>query len=1162
MGAQPGALIGPYRILDQIGEGGMGQVFAAVHEGTGQEVALKLLLKEKAEERQIARRFDREYTVLAALQHRNIVKVFAWDRPADGVAYLAMERLHGISLREWSRCQGRPAEVKAALAIGRQLADAMSEVHEHGIVHRDLKPDNVMLLDAEAGAPEGHVIKVLDFGIAKVPAKPTGEVDTQVLTAAGTVLGTLGYMPPEQCLNVEAIDAAADVYALGVVLFELLAGRMPFVSSDAADLIRKHCRDEPPFLGELVPDAPPDVGVLIASMLAKDPKERPSMRRCCARLEELGKDDRSGCPLPGLQPFAEADAELFFGRRADIDSLVDRLKLARVGDQRWVLLEGPSGAGKSSLVQAGIRPRLEDDRGPDGSRWLIACMRPSDDPLRALAQALVDALSGSGLEQTPEEVLSALRNDPDALRSFAAHTPRGSTLLLIIEQMEELFTLGTLKEASFDALLHAALVDQGCPLRLLTTLRTDFFHCLDHMPKLASMLNNAAYKHHLSPMDEEALKKVVQGIAQRAGLDLDESLSGRMVRDAASTGCPLPLLGHTLRALWSPQGGAPVSLEERYEKIGGAGGALANQAKAFLENLGEEKLERAKWMILDLVQVTRGQGVTRRSRSVEDVLVAGGKDATAEEVLRRLSGVRVAPSADDAAELRLVVLSSRSGEEPSQHRVDLVHETLLSEVHVIARWIDRERLRLEQYADLEGAAAAWQQARCPTEGLPAGALLEHYRGSMKDERRRELLERMVSERARQFLKEAEDAERRRLLREQAAEEADRRRRSVKRAMTIAIFVFAVAVAVFAAYAFQQSNIAERNLHSFISTTDEVISDIDWDLGRKSGNAEIRDQQLNGIDKALHSLSPSELEKPDVRLVVIKTKHRYGDFALNDGTLAAARERYTKAREELEENGERALADERWAFYWALNDSKLGKVALAGGHLGDARRYFADALRGIIDIKWSGDDYVRTLATSYYEQGELELADERPREALRYYGNAVEQFERIENQKSEDDDGRYNQSLHAEALGARAGAARQCGDLMSANIWLGKAIEIARPLADDRTPGKGEPDAYYRAILARIYIELAELRYQEKKIPDATTHFEAARALGEVLVKGDPTRKPYALIWGDALRGLEQLATDGDDHEVAVKLRGERYKLADRFLDRDPDDARFQRLGEP
>ena len=458
MGAQPGDQIGPYRLLYPVGRGGMGQVFAATDERTELPAALKLLSSDAAEDPQIAARFLQEGRALAALRHFGIVRVLACEKLEDGTAYLAMEHLAGKSLREWMTGQGGRADLATTLSIGQQIADAMVEVHGKGIVHRDLKPENIMVLGDEAAPPSEHRIKVLDFGIARVPAASSGGPDTQVQTAPLTILGTTPYMAPEQFRGAAEVTASTDVYALGVLLFEMISGRLPFLAEEDFEFMTKHQEEKPPALRDLDPEAPPGLAVFIASMLGKDPKERPTMRRCRTVLAQLRSGHRDECPFPGLQPFTEGQAELFFGRRAAIDEIVDRLDQARTGERRWVQIEGSSGVGKSSLVGAGIRPRLEDDQGPDGPRWIIARLRPSHDPLRALAQALVDVFAARGQERPLDGILSALRDDPGALRSLATHTPPGCMLLLVIDQMEELFTLGMNQGPSFAALLFDALM--------------------------------------------------------------------------------------------------------------------------------------------------------------------------------------------------------------------------------------------------------------------------------------------------------------------------------------------------------------------------------------------------------------------------------------------------------------------------------------------------------------------------------------------------------------------------------------------------------------------------------------------------------------------------------------------------------------------------------
>lgn len=725
----------------------MGQVFAAVHERMNQVVALKLLSPAAAREPQLVARFLQEARALAQLQHPGVVRVLHCDRSEDGTVYLAMEYLDGLSLREWMRRQPGPALLDASLALGRQIADVMVDIHAKGIVHRDLKPENVFLCPDES-VPPGFRVKLLDFGIAKVPPSVDGtRVDTQIQTMAPIFLGTATYMAPEQCLNAAGVDGRVDVYALGVLLFELLAGKPPFVSDESIEVISMHVRAEPPPLRAVAPEVPGALSAFVSSMLAKEPSERPTMLRCRDMFGRPWAREQDTCPVPGLSPFTEAQAELFFGRKAELEELLGQLEKARTGVRRWVQLEGPSGVGKSSLVQAGLLPRLKEGAPQDVPRWRIASVRPSYEPLRGLAQALVTAHAGTGFARAPEDVEHSLRADPDALRILVTtHTPPGCCLLLVFEQMEELFTLGVADCSRLDALVSAALTAPDSPLRLLTTLRSDFIHRLDQLPRLARQLNEAG-RYHLRTMDEEELTRVIHGMAQRAGLRLSEGLPTRMVRDVRSEGSQLPLLGHALRGLWSLRSGALLT-HERYEQLGGVGGALARQAEQLLDGLGHQGRERAKWLLLDLVQVGRGVPDTRRPRTRREVLTAAGGDELSETVLMRLSGMRTGASDEVDPGLRLIVLSG--GPDPAQQRVDLIHETLLQKVPSLAGWIEQERMLLERHADLEIAAHAWEQAGCPTEGLPSGSLLAHYRGHTGPSRQRGFLARMTSPRAVRF----------------------------------------------------------------------------------------------------------------------------------------------------------------------------------------------------------------------------------------------------------------------------------------------------------------------------------------------------------------------------------------------------------------------------
>src|ERR687883_1052075 len=247
---------GRYRILRKLGTGGMANVYLAEDEVLGRRVAIKILNDRHAGDDQFVERFRREAKNAAGLSHPNIVSIY--DRgEAEGTYYIAMEYLDGRSLKELIVARG-PAPVKVAIDYARQILAAVGFAHKHGIVHRDIKPHNVLV------GPEGR-LKVTDFGIARSGASQMTEV--------GSIIGTAQYLSPEQARGAR-VDQRSDLYSVGIVLYEILTGRVPFTGDTPLEIAMKHLQEVPTPPSELRPEVPHDLDLVVLRALAKDPSDR------------------------------------------------------------------------------------------------------------------------------------------------------------------------------------------------------------------------------------------------------------------------------------------------------------------------------------------------------------------------------------------------------------------------------------------------------------------------------------------------------------------------------------------------------------------------------------------------------------------------------------------------------------------------------------------------------------------------------------------------------------------------------------------------------------------------------------------------------------------------------------------------------------------------
>ncbi len=342
MNLAPGTKLAHYELLAPLGQGGMGQVFSAHDTKLGREVALKLLPAELGADAKRLQRLEQEARTLARLNHPNIVTIYSVEE-SGGHRFITMEKIAGKTLDAHIGASGLP--VQKMLALAAPLTAAVAAAHEQGIVHRDLKPANVMITD-------GGAVKVLDFGLAKFQddsggtGQAAGEPGGQTMTAtalpvpitdAGTVMGTAPYMSPEQARG-EAVDHRSDIFSLGVLLYQMATGKLPFTGKTAADTMSSILRDTPISVTELKPNLPNHLGRIVRRCLEKDPKTRLQSAGDLSR-DLLGLEGELSGAIPTARP-ARSRRPLVIGAAV----FVGALALVALWQFGWRTQESSEGA--------------------------------------------------------------------------------------------------------------------------------------------------------------------------------------------------------------------------------------------------------------------------------------------------------------------------------------------------------------------------------------------------------------------------------------------------------------------------------------------------------------------------------------------------------------------------------------------------------------------------------------------------------------------------------------------------------------------------------------------------------------------------------------------------------------------------------------------------
>ena len=701
-----GKSVKSYEIEDLLGQGGYGVVYRARQSAVLREVAIKVILPKYANSPEFIRRFESEAQVVAHLEHPHIVPLYDYWREPDS-AYLVMRYLRGGSLRDIIDAQGKlPSDV--AGKVLEQIGSALHFAHRSGVVHRDVKADNI-LMDEDGNA------YLSDFGIAKEVGADSG--------SGGNIEGTPAYLAPEQIRGGE-VGPQSDVYAFGIMLYEMLSGKRPFAELTLATLVYKHLNEPLPMIDHDELNLPPQFNAIIQRATAKDPEARYS--DAITLVKEFQQTLRQGAvaidldldlevlewdlaeselletknPYKGLRAFQQADAADFFGRAAMIQRVLDRLQ-EDVVEHNFLAVIGPSGSGKSSLVKAGVLPALRSGRVPGSEHWFYAEMVPGEAPLEELASALLSVSSSPlpGVVDTLSEHADGL-----ALGVYEALPSRENKLLLMIDQFEELFTQvehEADRQQFLDLILNAVNAENS-PVIIIATLRADFYDRPLMYQGFGELIR--ARTELVLPLNDEELIETIEGPARRVGAVLEDDLVETIIDDVREQPGALPLLQYALTELFERREDALLT-NAAYEDIGGTLGALAKRAEEVYRRFNESGQNMARQMFLRLVTLGEGQEDTRRRILQSELLTLGDREVV-EDVIDRFGRYRL--------------LTFDRDEATRGATVEVAHEALIRRWERLREWLTESRQDVRMERELLHAATDWEASRADPSYLMQG----------------------------------------------------------------------------------------------------------------------------------------------------------------------------------------------------------------------------------------------------------------------------------------------------------------------------------------------------------------------------------------------------------------------------------------------------------
>lgn len=842
-----GRAIRGYSLAERIGVGGMGSVYRAIQPNVEREVAIKIILPVYANQSDFIRRFEAEAQLVARLEHPHIVPLYDyWREP--GVAYLVMRLVRGGNLQ--NTLSNGPLSLDATTHILEQICVALNAAHRIGVIHRDLKPANVLL-------DEDNNAYLADFGIAKNISSPDLENQTKI----DEMIGTPQYMSPEQIRSL-AIKPQTDIYCLGIMLYEMLTGILPFAGPTPIDLIQQHINTPMPSLSAHLSGLPATLDDVIERATAKNPDDRyddvlslyNDYRQAVGGVLDVTPipiitEEKTNVeiinPFKGLHAFKETDAENFFGRESFVQQLMARM--GEGGDlKRFLAVIGPSGSGKSSTVRAGLIPALRRGGLPGSESWFIVDMLPGKHPFEELETALQRvAVSHQG------DLLSQMKDGNRGLLRAAQRilpTDKSVELVIVIDQFEEIFTLldDETERALFLENLVTAVLDERSRLRIVITLRADFTDKPLHYVDFGEMVNRRF--EFILPLTPDELESAILNPAQRAGLKLEKGLVSTIIHEVDNQPGALPLMQFALSELFHKRNGRMLT-QLAYSEIGGVLGALGRSAEKIYTKLDDASKAAARQLFLRLVTLGEGTEDTRRRIRQDEI-----------EAFQDGDQIAIQRAVDAFGNAHLLSFDrdpiTRNG------TIELAHEALIREWVSLREWLIESRTDVRMQRQLGSAMQEWDVGNRDTSFLMTGSRLRQFEEwslnttvtLMQDEQaflsvsiterdHRELEERTRQERELQTAQKLAESEHNRAEEQAHAANRMRIRNRVISIVGVVALIFGTLAMIFNARSTQNAAEAEANLQQARIAESQALSARAQAIAEKERADEERDNAL-------------------------------------------------------------------------------------------------------------------------------------------------------------------------------------------------------------------------------------------------------------------------------------------------------------------------------